>query len=130
MKINYALIARCLIALLFVVAGVGKLMTFTKTAADLAAIGVPLATLVTIIVIIIEIPVALLFAYGYRVCATGMTLIGFTLLTTLVVHRDITAGMNLIMALKNLAIMGGILAVITGCDCGKCPAIMKGKKGE
>ena len=125
MKINYALIARSLIALLFVVAGIQKLTHFAETSASLATLGVPLASLATLIVIIIEVPVALAFAWGYRTCVTGLTLIGFTALVSLIVHGHISQGMNLIMVLKNVAIMGGIMLAIPGCACGVCPSFKK-----
>lgn len=127
MKINYALISRSLIALLFVVAGLQKLMNFTETATSVGSLNVPLATLATLIVIIIEVPVALAFAWGYRTCIAGWTLIAFTALVTIMVHGNIGVGMNLVMALKNIAIIGGIMLAINECSCGKCPI---GKKGN
>lgn len=118
MKLNYALVSRCLIALLFVVAGVNKIMGFQNMVGYFGSLGIPLPALATIIVILIEIPVALMFAYGYKVKETGYTLIAFTLLTILIGHRNIF-GADMVMALKNLAIMGGILAAI-GCSCLDC----------
>jgi putative oxidoreductase len=121
MKINYALISRSLIALLFVVAGVQKLMNFSMTSEYIGSLPLVggLAAIATAIVIVIELPVALAFAWGYRVCATGMTLIGFTLLATLLVHNHLPQ--DLVMILKNLAIVGGIMSCILACNCGKCP---------
>ncbi len=134
MKINYALIARSLIALLFVVAGIQKVMHYSDASATLTTYGIPLAALVTLIVIIIEIPVALAFAWGYKVRETGYALIAFTALTILVVHRDFSLPMNVLMALKNLAIIGGIMAAITctcGCDaCGSCTVRTKKHHGH
>lgn len=118
MKINYHFIARALIALLFVVAGVQKIMGFSGTAGFIGSIGVPMATIVTALVILIEVPVALAFAWGYRLCTTGGILAFFTLLTILLVHNHWPA--DLVMILKNLAIIGGILSVVTTCSCGKC----------
>lgn len=125
MKINYALISRSLIALLFVVAGVQKLMNFSMTSDYIGSLpGLSsLAVIATAIIIIIELPVALAFAWGYKICATGMTLIGFTLLATIFVHNNLPQ--DLVMILKNLAIIGGIMSCILACNCGKCPA---GKK--
>lgn len=111
----YGLISRSLIALLFVVAGVQKAMDFANTTAGVASLGVPAATLATILVIVIEVPVALAFAWGYKVKETGWALVAFTALATLLVHRDIGMGMNLVMALKNIAIIGGIMLAIR-CD--------------
>jgi putative oxidoreductase len=119
MKFNYALVSRVLIALLFVVAGIGKLTNFNGTVDTVGSLGVPLPYVATIIVILIEIPVALAFAYGYRVKRTGWLLMGFTLLATLLVHKNIGDQMQMVMALKNIAIIGGIMAAIK-CTCEDC----------
>lgn len=116
----YSLASRSLIALLFVVAGVQKAMNFKATAETLTALGIPLATLAAIIVILIEIPVAIAFAWGYYGCIAGWILVGFVAITTLVVHRDISNGINMVNALKNLAIIGGLMLAVKGCSCKKC----------
>lgn len=100
-------------------------MGFAGTTAYIGSLGIPLPALITLIVIIIEIPVALAFAWGYRVCLTGWILIAFTALTTIVVHHNIGQGMNLVMALKNIAIIGGIILAVYGCTCGTCPVSKK-----
>ncbi len=124
MKINYALISRILIALLFVVAGVQKIIGFQMIVGYIGSLGVPLPVIATALVIIIEVPVAIAFAWGYRTCIMGMILIAFTLVATLLVHRDFAVAPNMVMALKNIAIIGGIMAAIMACDCGKCPMSM------
>lgn len=123
-KINYALVSRSLIALLFIFAGVGKVMSFSNFVSGLGQMGIPLPTLAALIVIIIEIPVAIAFAYGYKIKETGYAILGFTVLATLVAHRDLSNQINVIMALKNIAIVGGLMALI-GCECGKCPSTKK-----
>ena len=124
---NYSLASRSLIALLFVVAGIQKAMHFSDTSLAIASVGVPasLAPIVTALVILIEVPVALAFAWGYMTCIMGWTLVAFTVLVTIFVHRDFSIGVNMIMALKNLAIIGGIMVAVGGCDCGKCPIKVK-----
>lgn len=112
---NYGTIARSFIALLFVVAGYMKITAFASTAAYVGSLGIPAATLATIVVILIELPIALAFAYGYKVRETGYALIAFTVLATLFAHRDFAMGDNMLMALKNLAIVGGIMLAIR-CD--------------
>ncbi|MFA6608521.1 MAG: DoxX family protein [Candidatus Paceibacterota bacterium] len=117
MKINFALISRSLIALLFVVAGIQKIMTFSVMAGFIGSLGVPLPVIATILVIIVEVPVALMFAWGYEVRKTGYILIGFTVLATLLVHKDYF-GPDLILVLKNISIIGGIMSTI-GCSCSR-----------
>lgn len=106
---KYGTLARSLIALLFVVAGVQKLMNFSGTVDMIGGLGVPMPMVATAIVIFIEVIVALAFAFGYKLREAGYTLIAFTALTIVLVHRDISDQMNMLMALKNLAIIGGIM---------------------
>ncbi len=128
MKINYALVSRALIALLFVVAGFNKLMGFEGTAGYITSLGVPMATLVTVLVIVIEIPVALMFVFcPKKICWTGGALIGFTLLATVLAHNPWAANVDpmafknvMTAALKNIAIVGGIAATILACECENC----------
>ncbi len=123
MKINYPLISRVLIALLFVVAGVQKIMGFAGTAGYIGSLGLPFPEVLTALVILIEVPVALAYAWGYRVCITGGILVAFTVITTILVHRDFSMGANMVMALKNIAIIGGILATTGTCSCGRCEVL-------
>jgi len=136
-KFDCSFVARALIALLFVVAALIKLglgqpgasisQAFNATAASLPQVmtflPASLATLALIIVLIIELPIALMYAYGYKYVKAGWVLIGFVVVVTIFYHNPWFGGqfnaMNLVMALKNLAIIGGILATI-GCYCGKC----------
>jgi putative oxidoreductase len=90
-KINYALVSRSLIALLFVFAGIGKVMGFSAFASSLGQMEIPVPMLAALIVVIVEIPVALAFAYGYKVKETGYALIAFTVLATLIAHRDFSS---------------------------------------
>ncbi len=119
---NIACVSRSLIALLFVVAGLQKLMNFEATVTSIRQIDIPLAGLAALIVIIIEIPVALMFAWGYRTHIMGAILMVFTLIITVAVHGNLGQGMNLVMALKNLAIIGGILGLsnLPAGFCGNC----------
>ncbi|MEN9880883.1 MAG: hypothetical protein RLZZ308_66 [Candidatus Parcubacteria bacterium] len=124
-NIDYALVSRSLIALLFVVAGINKITQFTQTSGFIGSLGIPAPAIATIAVILIEVPVALLFAYGYKVRETGYTLIAFTVLATLIVHKDYF-GNDMVMVLKNISIIGGIMAAIA-CTCANCT--VHGKKG-
>jgi putative oxidoreductase len=126
-KFNYPLLSRILIALLFVVAGVQKAIGFAATSAyigTLLPMGAMIAMVIAALVIIVEVPVALAYAWGYRVCYTGGALVVFTILATVLVHRNVTdpvqGPMQLVMALKNIAIIGGILATTGTCSCNRC----------
>lgn len=118
-----AFIARLLIAFLFVYAGVGKIMEFAGTEGYIASMNVPLPAIAAIIAIIVEVPVALLYAYGYKKDIMGWILIAFTVIATAIFHNPWMGGTfdqsTLNAALKNIAIIGGILGTI-GCVCGMC----------
>lgn len=116
----YALASRSLIALLFVVAGIQKAMHFQATSETVTALGIPMAAIVTVIVILIEVPIALAFAWGYYGCIAGWILVGFTAITTVVVHHDLNNGINMVNALKNLAIIGGLMLAVKDCSCKRC----------
>jgi putative oxidoreductase len=119
MKINYALVTRSLIALLFVIAGVGKIFVFSNMVGYVGMLGIPFPTLTTLIAIVVEVPIALMFAWGYETRKNGYILIAFTALATLFAHHNLGDQMQMMMALKNIAIIGGIMAAI-GCACGDC----------
>ncbi len=121
----YGLIARSLIALLFVVAGVQKLMDFNGITGFIGSLTVfsvhlPVPALLAVLVVAIEIPVALLFAYGYKIKEMSWILGVFTVITTLLVHNDFSQGANMVMALKNIAIIGGIMLAAKCADCSTC----------
>lgn len=115
---HYGTIARVLIALMFVVAGVQKLQNFSMFAEGVGTnLGLPLPQVVAALVIFIEIVVAAAFAYGYKVKETAYILIGFVVLTIVLVHNPMKDAGQLGAALKNLALIGGLLAA--GCCGGK-----------
>lgn len=123
MNLHLPLISRVLIAVLFVAAGVQKAMNFQGTSQMMASLGLPMPAVVAALVILIEVPIALAYAWGYKVRYTGGILAAFTFLTIVLVHRDFSNGMNMVMALKNLAIIGGILATTGACSCNRCDVL-------
>ncbi|MBL4644386.1 MAG: DoxX family protein [Candidatus Pacebacteria bacterium] len=128
-KIKYygPLTARILLSLLFIVSALGILANLSGTAGYFAAIGIPLAMLVAILVVVWQIAAALMVATGVHAKEGAWALIAFTILATLVAY---TGEGQLIPALTNLSIIGGLLMVIiygTGplslakkCPCPKC----------
>ncbi len=142
-KFDCGLIARSLIALVFVLAGFSKLKLLMSSSADLySSMPVPesVQMIVALLVIFIEIPLAIAYAVGFKYVKAGWALIGFTVLATVLVHVKIYTDLpmesvqgkflQMNMILKNIAIVGGILATI-GCYCGKClTCSVKEHKGD
>lgn len=109
-------VGRVAMACLFVYSAVGKGMNFDGFAANLSNNGVPAATVLTALAILVEFGGGLFLAFGIKVRAAALLLVGFTVVATLLGHPFWRAGPeamgNAIHALKNLSILGGLLAVV------------------
>ena len=105
-----AIVGRILIAALFVFAGFGKIMDPAGTAQYMEAMS-PFPGNLAMAVGIFEVVAGLILATGFMARLVSAVLIGFTLLATLFFHRAVTDPMQATMALKNLAIVGGLLMV-------------------
>jgi putative oxidoreductase len=116
MKINWDMTSRIFIALLFIVGGLGMLMNFAGTAGFIGSLTVAaLGSVLALIVIAIKLGGGLLFAYGKQYSQeAAYALIGFTVLATVLVHvPTMMSDQNQItQVLKNLAIIGGIIATL------------------
>ena len=129
-------IGRVLLALLFIISGFGILTGISGTAGYYASIGIPLASLAAILVLVVKIGGGLMVALGAHAREGAWALIIFTGIATLIAH---TGEGQMVAALKNLAIMGGLLMVAVygpgplsvqdKCPCPPCKK-SKAKKDE
>jgi putative oxidoreductase len=111
------LIGRILLAWIFIGSGFGKIMGFAGTAAHMAAAGLPMARILLVPTIAIELGGGLLLAVGYKTRCAAIAIFLFLIPTTLVFHAFWSAApeqamMQAINFQKNLAIMGGMLYVM------------------
>lgn len=104
-----AIIGRICIAALFGMAGIGKLMDPAGTAQYMASAGLP--ETMALPAGIFEIAAGLLLALGFMTRLVALVLIGFTAVVTLMFHNQITDPLQGVMALKNVAVIGGLLMV-------------------
>jgi len=121
------LAARLLLALLFLVSGFGMLTNFGGTVGYFSTVGIPIAALAVVLVLIVKLGGGLMVATGIHAKEGAWALIVFTLLTIVIAH--IGEG-QMINALKNLAIVGGLLMIALGgpgpmnwskkCPCPRC----------
>lgn len=119
MRCWVALIGRLLLALIFVLSGINKLMNFSGTAEMMAGKGLPMANVLLVISIAIELGGGLLLASGWYARYAALALFLFIIPVTLVFHPfwqfaadSMEHTINMIMFLKNLAIMGGMALVV------------------
>lgn len=111
------LIGRTLIALVFLIAGIRKLMVVAGTTAYFTKLGFPMPEVMTWLAIIIEIGGAALLILGWQTRRVSWLLILFIVIATAMAHRfwefDAAAyGAQLNFFLKNLAMIGGLLYII------------------
>ena len=112
------LAARSLIAALFLVAGVRKILFFSLQVAYFTRLGFPFPEAFTVLAILAEVGGAALLIAGWRTREAAWVLIVFTLVATFMAHRfwefDPAQSANQMNHfLKNLAIIGGLLMLTT-----------------
>jgi putative oxidoreductase len=117
MQSRALLLGRILVGLLFVVAGVRKIMFVAGTAGYFAKLGFPAAELMVWLSVIIEVGGGILLIVGWKTKWVSWLLLGFVAIATATAHRyweyDATQYVGqLNNFLKNLAIIGGLLYII------------------
>lgn len=104
------LAGRALLALLFLLAGAGKLSAYSATAAYMSSQGVPGALLP--LVIATELLGAIAIVVGWKTRIVAFLLAGFSVLTALTFHNNFADQTQMIMFLKNISIAGGFLLLV------------------
>jgi|SRR3990167_8208298 len=103
------LIGRVLIAAIFLISGYGKIMDPQGAMQYMSSAGMPAVRLFLIGAIILEIGGGLCLITGFHARRGALALIVFLVPTTLIFHTNFSDRMQVIMFLKNLAILGGLL---------------------
>jgi len=104
-------LGRMLIGLLFFAGGMSMLLMQgpAATAAYFASLSIPLSGVIVWFVIALKIIAGLAIILGYRVGLAAAALIAFTAAATIAAHSDFSDPNQITAALKNLAIIGGLL---------------------
>lgn len=113
-KDEILLIARVLLAILFVLFGWSKLIGFSGTVAYMVTEGAPLPTVAAVIAVVMELLVGTAIAIGFYTRPLAYLLALYTLATAVIGHRywtmpDAERMANMIHFYKNLSIAGGLL---------------------
>jgi putative oxidoreductase len=108
------LAARILMALLFLIAGIGKIAGFAGTSGYIASKGLPLPELDAVIAIVVEVGGGLALIAGFQTRVVALVMAVFTVASAVIFHNfwALPADqemVNQIMFLKNLSITGGLL---------------------
>ena len=110
------LIARVLLALMFLLAGLSKFGGLEGTAGYIASKGLPMAQLLAIATATLEVVAAVMLIVGWQARWAALALAAFTLLASVIFHNywALPADqqmMQQLMFMKNLSVVGGLLAV-------------------
>ena len=105
------LLGRIMLALIFILAGLGKIQDPAGTAGYMQSMGVPGILLWPTIAL--EVLGGLAIAIGYKTRYAAFALAIFSILAAVIFHRNFGDQMQMILFLKNIAMAGGLLLLAT-----------------
>ena len=106
------LVGRILLAVIFIISGLGKIAAPEATQGYIASVGLPAPLLGYLAAIAIELGGGVLLLAGYRTRVAAAGLAVFSIVSALVFHSAFGDQNQLIHFLKNLAMAGGLIQVV------------------
>jgi putative oxidoreductase len=113
-----ALLGRIFLSIIFFSSGYNKIVGFAATQKLLEAHGLPLVQFLLVLAIFAELTGAISMALGAYTRLGALALLLFMIPTTLIFHTNFSQQAQVIHFLKNLSMMGGILAFMAMGDGG------------
>ncbi len=101
------LVARIFLGHIFLLAGVSKINSYEGTQGYMDAMGVP--GVILPLVILLEIAGGLMFIAGWKTKWASIALALFTVVAAVIFHSNFADQMQMILFMKNIAIVGGFL---------------------
>lgn len=117
------LVGRILLALIFILSGIGKISDPAGTAGFMESMGVP--GILVWPTIALEILGGIAIVIGFQTRIAAYALAAFSIAAAVIFHHNFADQMQMIMFLKDLSIAGGLLllaasgAQALGVDCRK-----------
>lgn len=102
-------LGRIFLSVIFLMAGLNKITNFAGTQKYMAAYGIPLTAFFAVCAIILEIAGGLSVLLGYKTRWGAFALVIFLIPTTLIFHTKFSEQIQVVMFMKNMAILGGLL---------------------
>jgi len=106
------LVARVLLSSIFLFSGVKKIFGFSATQAYMTHHGMKMTGLFLVLAILFEVGGGLSVLLGYFPRLGALALLLFLVPTTVVFHRDFGNPAQVVQFSKNVAIMGGLVAIL------------------
>ena len=107
------LVGRTFLALVFIIAGFGKITGWEGTLGYMASKGLPMTEALLALTILIELGGGLLLLLGFQARWAALALFLFLIPVTLIFHPFWADPEQYNAFMKNLAIMGGMLYIMT-----------------
>ncbi len=104
-------LGRAMLALIFILAGVGKIQDPAGTMGYMQAMGVPGALLWPTIAL--EVIGGICVAIGFQTRIAAFALAIFSIAAAVIFHRNFADQMQMILFLKNIAMAGGLMLLAT-----------------
>jgi len=109
---NVATLAgRTMLSAIFIIAGSSKIGAYASTQAYMESVGVPGLLLPAVIGLEVFGGIAILIGFQTRIAAA--LLAGFTVLAAIIFHSDFSQQMQSILFMKNIAITGAFLMLLS-----------------
>lgn len=102
-----SVVARVLLAHIFILAGISKITGYAGTQGYMESVGVP--GMLLPLVIILELGGGLAILVGWQTRWASYALGAFTVIAAVIFHSNLADQLQMIMFMKNLAITGGLL---------------------
>lgn len=107
------LIGRILLSVIFIIAGWGKIGGFEKYASGMFDMGLPFSQVLLLLTIIIELGGGLLILLGWQARWAALAIFLFIIPVSIIYHPFWADPAEFNSFFKNLAIMGGMLYIVT-----------------
>jgi len=107
-----AALGRLLIAVIFLMSGLGKIAAPAMTQGYIASAGLPAPMLAYLIAVVIEVGGGVLLLLGLQTRLAAVVMAVFSVATALSFHHDFADQNQMIHFLKNVAMAGGLLQVV------------------
>lgn len=104
---------RLLIAFIFLLSGAMKVTAPAGTINEIASAGIPLAPITYVLTVLLEVGCGLLLVVGYQTRWAALILAVYCVVAALFFHNNFADQNQMINFLKNIAMTGGLLQVVS-----------------
>jgi len=105
------LVARILLAVIFILAGFSKFGNIAGTAGYIESVGLPMGTLLAWATAAFEVVAGAAIVLGFQTKLTSYALAAFCVVSAVIFHNNFGDQTQSILFMKNIAMAGGFLAL-------------------